>query len=457
MQKILNLPAKMRQSGWYKRIQSAPLVQTVHRMGTFAGRNAFLVCWCLVLLYRLALDVIYVQGIAPLFGYMGFTSNLMLVPYLISWAAMLAFAPFVAAMNGKKTPSDLLLCCINYIYFIPMTSYFGCKGAVSAAFFAIGLVFWVVLLAYQRWIPRVALKPLAQWHSQRWMTISTVAACLFVMYVSGRYTGFRLTFNFLDVYGIRTEAAGYAMSGIESYLLGLMPILLALMLLYWLGEKRYLVALGICVVYLFLFSISAHKSTFFFLLIALACHFLYRPWMYRWLPGWLTAGVAAAILERKIIGSFHLLSLFFRRVMYVPVSLSELYFRYFQENPLNLYREGIMGKFSFNPIYSTSIVRVIGEFGGNPQTNANNGLLGDLFANLPVVLGLLLLPLILVICLRLLDAAARHVPEKLAIPLCVYFAVSLSNSVWSTVMLTHGFLAACVLLYLFPGKEAHRL
>jgi hypothetical protein len=213
----------------------------------------------------------------------------------------------------------------------------------------------------------------------------------------------------------------------------------------------------ICVVYLFLFSIAANKSIFFLLLLVLACHFLYRHWMYRWLPGLLTLGAAIAILEKKLIGSFNILSLFFRRMMYVPVNLSDKYFQYFQQNPQDLYREGLMSKFSFDPVYSTSIARIIGEFEGNPQTNANNGLLGDLFANLPTTMELILLPLILVICSRLLDASAKYAQEKLIIPICIYFAISFSNSVWSTVLLTHGFLAACILLYLFPEKEVHHL
>jgi hypothetical protein len=234
MQKILKLPVRLRQSDWYKRIRSAPSVQRLCRIGAFADRHAFLVRWCLILLYRLTLDVIYVQGIAPLFGYTGFTSTLLLVPYCVSWVAMLVFAPFVAALNGKQSPSDMMFSCINYVYFIPLTSYFGCKGNVPGAFFVIGLIYWTILLAYQRWIPQVSFKPLEQHHSRRWMSIITVGACLFIMYVSGRYTGFRLTLNFLDVYTIRAEATGYSLSSIGSYFLGLMPIPMTIALLYWL-------------------------------------------------------------------------------------------------------------------------------------------------------------------------------------------------------------------------------
>ena len=53
-------------------------------------------------------------------------------------------------------------------------------------------------------------------------------------------------------------------------------------------------------------------------------------------------------------------------------------------------------------------------------SSANNGLVGDMYANLPVVLGVFLMPLILVILFRLLDAAARDIPKR-SISGCVCF------------------------------------
>lgn len=78
-----------------------------------------------------------------------------------------------------------------------------------------------------------------------------------------------------------------------------------------------------------------------------------------------------------------------------------------------------MGKLSYDPVYSIKIPKVIGEYMGT-GSSANNGLVGDMYANLPVVLGVFLMPLILVILFRLLDAAARDIPQKIYIGLCVF-------------------------------------
>ena len=80
-----------------------------------------------------------------------------------------------------------------------------------------------------------------------------------------------------------------------------------------------------------------------------------------------------------------------------------------------------------------------------------------MFSNFPALLGVVLLPLILVVCFRLLDATCHKLPEKLTAATCVYFAIGFSNGSWSTILLTGGFLIACLLFYFFPKEERIQL
>lgn len=446
VQKFLEGPAVQ------KLRQSAP-VRIVGRGIAVCQAHPFPTAMLLLLLYRLALDLLYLTTLSPLFEYTGYTTELMPLPYLTSWAALLVFVPFVAGLIGRTGASSLLVTFINYFYFIPITSYFGCKGTVEIWFFIITLVYWALLLFWQYRIPVLYLKPLSKRQVKVVMVILTVVSCLLVFLISGKYTGFRFTLNFLDVYGIREEATSYRMPAVVSYLLSMMPIILTTLFLFWLRQKRYVPAVILGVTYIFLFSISAHKSVFFFFFLAILCFFFLRRWMLNWAPGLLAVLAGTAMLEYRGIGTFYLMSLFFRRMMYVPGSISERYLKFFSENPINFFRNGIMGKFHFKSIYSTGIARLLGEFCGNPDTNANNGLLGDMFANLPILLGLLLMPLLLILCFRLMDLATEKVPLKYLVPFCVFFASAFMNGSWGTVLLTHGFLVACLLLYIFPREE----
>lgn len=438
-------------SGFQKIPQMTPFRQ-LKKVAELCGANPFPAQVILIVIYRLALDVLYLTEISPYYAYAGFTSELFFPQYAVSVLSVIVFAPFVALLNEIHSPSAILVTFLNYLYFIPLTSYCGCKGT-NIRFFLIALVYWGMLLFLQFHIPVLHLKSLPPKNIRFIMMLLTLFSSAFVLFISGRYAGFRFTLDFFHEYDIRTEASTYQMPAIFSYLMSIMPIILAVLLSYWLLNKKYIIAGLLSVVYIFLFSIAAHKTVFFFLFLVLASFLFYRDWMLRWLSGFLTILSGAAILEEKIIGSFHIMSLFFRRMMYVPVWLAEMYSDFFSQNPLNLFRNGIMGKLSFENIYSAPIPFVVGGHLDRAEYSANTGMLGDLFANLPVLLGLILMPLILILCFRLLDMAAHSLDTKILLPFGVYFASSFMNGSWSTTLLSNGFLVACLMLYFYPKEE----
>lgn len=437
----------------YQKWMASPLRRGLVRGQAFCQRNWFPLQILLIAAYRLSLDLLYSRVISPRYAYSGFFMNFHPLTYACTLLALLAFSPFIARLQEEGTPSANVVTVLNYLYFIPLTSYCGCCWQ-DMAFFLAALAYWTVLLLLQFHIPVLVLKPPGGKSAKLVFLLFTVLCVLLVMGVSGRYTGFRFTLSLWNVYDLRNEANTYSLPGMVSYALSMTGNVLAILLIYWLQRRRYLICAVLTVIFLFLFSIAGHKSLLFFLLIVLGCYFLFRPWMRRWLPVLAAPAVLLAVLEHRLARSMFLAGVIFRRTMYVPVKLSADYMAYFRDNPVTFFRNGILRRFlPFPDIYSTNIVYVIGAVNGDPDTAANCGLLGDLFTNLPFLLGLALMPLILVICFRLLDATARSLPEKLVISSCVYFAMSFSNTSWSTVLLSHGFLITCLLLYIFPKEE----
>ena len=428
------------------------------RLGAFAGlcrENPFPVQCALLLLYRAVLDFMYLTQLSPIYAYSGFTTDLGPAAYGLSWLMLLAFLPLVAGIQGQEDrPSSVLVTLINLLYFVPMTSYVGCKGS-PLWFMASMAVYWLVLLLLQLRLPSFTLKRLPLHHGKLLFVLLTVGAVVLVMGVSGAYTGFRLKLDISNVYSVRAEAAAYDIPTVLSYALSWMTIVLSVLILYWLRAKKYWMVACLIVVYFFYYSIGAHKSIFLFLFLLLACYFLYRSWMYRWAAGFLSLGVAACWLMRAVGGFLMPMSMFVRRLMYVPVQLSETYALYFTQHPLNLLRDGILGKLGFDPVYSDRISKMIGEF-MDTSASANNGMLGDMYANLPAILGVLVFPLILVLLFRLMDLSSFMLPRRIFIAFCIFFAITFINSSWSTVLLSHGFLLACVLLYLFPTQQGGR-
>ncbi len=414
--------------------------------------NPFPIQIALLLLYRLSLDILYIQLISPKFAYLGFITDIDPYKFFFSWLIILMLSPLVADLLSKRTPSSILMSGLNLTYFVPLTSYCGCTGT-AMFFLLVATAYWVLLLLFQRKIPVVQMRPVVQKHSKLIFELITIVATVVILYVSARYTGFRVVFDLTNVYGIRAESETYSMPSFLSYILSMMTMTLSIMILYWLKEKKYIVVLWLILIYLFYFSIAAVKSVFLVLFLVLGAYFFYRHWMIRWLPGTLTLFAWIALFEEKIFGNIYLMDYFFRRCLYVPTRISEYCFLFFSENPLNLFRHGIMSKLSFEQVYSTGIALLIGEYLGKPGMSANNGLLGDMWSNLPVYTGVVLMPLILVLCFRLLDFVSAKLETKYTVAFSAYYAYCFTNASWSVTLLTHGYLIACLWLLVFPREE----
>ena len=158
-----------------------------------------------------------------------------------------------------------------------------------------------------------------------------------------------------------------------------------------------------------------------------------------------------ALIESSL-GNGLIVNLLFRRQGMVLAKLSEYYYKYFLHHPLDLFRNGIMGKLGFTSPYTQPISYVIGNNYETQLINCNNGLLADVWTNLGF-LGLIIMPIILVICFRMFDLVSSQIDSRLIVSLSIYYAVAFSNSAWSTVLLTHGFIIMCFMLLIFPHER----
>lgn len=437
---------------WRTDITHSALGKQVDKSIQFYKCHMFIVQCILIIAYRICLDITYLKSVSPSYAYSGFTTGIIPILYLLSWLVVMVCMPLsIRIFQQEDCPSSIMVSVLNFLYFIPMTSLLGCRGS-DVQFMVIVFLYWLFLLGYQFFIPTITLNKLSNTHSDQIFRILTIFSVILVMGISGYYTGFRLHFNIIDVYGVRSEAATYDIPQILNYCLSMMTITLSILIIYWIRQRKWIVVFLLLVVYMFYFSIGAHKSTIFMLMLILICYFLFRKGIYRIVPILMSALVLGCFLIHKITGWVIPMSLFVRRTMYVPVLLSQTYYEFFLQYPLNLFRNGILEKFGFDPLYSDQVVRIIGEFNAS-GANANNGLIGDMCANLPWGIGLIIMPLIIVLCFRLFDMTAKELPKKYSIAFLVFFANVFCNSSWSTVLLTHGFLLTCILFYIFPAEK----
>ena len=169
------------------------------------------------------------------------------------------------------------------------------------------------------------------------------------------------------------------------------------------------------------------------------------------LPGGIGLAILAMI-EKRLFSHVYIVDYFFRRMGYVLAQLSEKYYRYFKNNPTDIFRRTFLGKLGFESPYGLSLPYVIGNNYYSQTIGCNNGMLADVWANLGII-GILVMPFILIVCFRLLDLATDGLSGRYVIGMAVYVAVLFLNSTWSTVLLTHGFLIICMVYFIFPREK----
>ncbi len=400
------------------------------------------------LIYKVLVDLIY-------FIYLGKTSGygvkISMINILSGYISVLLFSYFIIEYCRDLTPSSLILIGINMIYFIPITTY--CSlGLGSSSFMFFAIIFWGVLSFLQIYVPKISLNYSGISSINRAFYVLFILMSLFTIYVSYKYTGFRIITNLLDVYEARAEAATYNMSPWMIYVQHFSSIVIPVLILIAFKMKRYLIVIVGSFLLLLNFSFAGHKSILFMgIMIIIGYIFWRKDMVYIIMPGGIVIGILG-LLEYIVFNHAYIISYFFRRQGFVLAQLSDQYYRYFKHNPTDIFRGTILGKLGFESPYNLPIARIIGNNYETQAINCNNGMLADVWAHLGII-GLIIMPIIFVVCFRLFDFVSYKIDSRCFIGLAIYYAVMFCNTTWSTVLLTHGFLIMCILFFLFPRES----
>lgn len=423
-------------------------------------RLARLLFFAIVLImYRLALDWSYRNVVYRLYAYMGFDSNQTFFSMFVSWTTMLLSALFawLTFDNAEEKLSHILLFLLYLMSFVPFTSMVG-FGVISTEHLICNCVFWLLLFC-------LTLCPLAK--PKRFLFLRSERAILgeteiellailliaVVLYISGRYTHFRLNFSLSNVYDLRAEASAFQLPTILSYLYAWSQTVNAVLISYFLVKRRYGWAALCVTVQLLNFGIDGSKSVLFLTVAAVIAGLLPALRM-RNINSWLLMGITAVIIGcimlYSLFSSLYPISLLVRRTLFLPVEIGRKYFDFFTTHTPDYYRQSFLRLFGAQSPYET-LPRMIAHVYYNTESHMNNGLLSDAIANLGYV-GVLVGPFLYAIVFRALDFVSERVDPRIHITAAVYSAVTMINSFLFTILMTHGLLVTMLLLLLI-GQE----
>jgi len=405
-----------------------------------------------VVAYRLLVDLGYRTVVAPSFNYQGFRDTPTVQGVSFSWLFLLALLPLIVRVMRTETLSGQITTLLILISLIPTTTLVAFDPRYPAAYVALMFAYWLIFLLTVAFLPSITPFRRPVRSELPHLAVLTVLSAT-ILFISWRYTGFRLHFGLFDVYDLRAEAREFEVATIVGYLAtfadNILPILLAL----YLRRRRYLLAAGVSIVILFNYGISATKQVLFLLVFAIASVAVDEPArLNRRMLVLLSLVIGLCIAESEIVGTRFLGTLSLYRVFILPAHLHWVYYDFFQQNEL-LYLTQSALRFFFESPYRENIQFVLGDyFIGQFSARANNGLFSDGYMNFGAV-SVLFYPVLSVALLKVIEGAARDLPSGVQFMLAVSLSFVYIGLPLPTAILSAGVGILVILLPTLPRRS----
>lgn len=359
-----------------------------------------------VVIYRIVLDLIYQRVVGPSYAYQGFPEQASTFRLLISWAFLIALIPLIVRVMKSETLSAQLAALLGLLSLVPTTTLIAYDALYHGAYVVLMFGYWAVFLLASLLIPPI--RPFrAPLRSEIPHLIVVAITSATILYVSWKFTGFRLHFGLFDVYDLRAEAREYPVATVLGYFAAIGDNVLPVLLAYYLRRRWFLLSAAVGLVILVNFGIAATKQVLFLLILAVASISFGESGRFQSkMMVALTLVAVGCLVEFLLLGTIFLTELSAYRLMFLPAHLHWIHYEFFQSNEfLHLTQSAL--KFLFESPYPQNVQFLLGDyFIGDIEARANNGLFSDGYMNFGAV-GAFIYPVLVVFLLKLLEGAAE--------------------------------------------------
>ena len=233
--------------------------------------NTFVVI-CLIILYRILLDYIYINYTYPFWEYVGFENNKTLHSLIISWIILslltLTILPYFKSNDEFYPDIMILFFLMRVVPFTTLIRFVNTPDRLNCLF----LIYFFLTFFLTKNIKIKEKIVTRSSSSDHIMYMAFIFFSLLIIFISGYYTHFRLHFSFADVYDLRYEAREFDMPLIIKYLWAPATNILPLLFVYFLKKKKHTICYIIVFIIILNFSINGLKSTIFKLFICCNCN-----------------------------------------------------------------------------------------------------------------------------------------------------------------------------------------
>jgi len=399
-----------------------------------------------IIIYKFLSDYVYNNIISVLFSYQNFENNPTPRSMLISWLMVLILSPLIIKTNFQEKVSSSIIKILILASFIPTCTMIGFNSSYETEYIILMFIYWVIFLTSNLYIPKITFGEKDFSKNSYLFGIIVIILSLTVIIISWRYTGFRMQFDLIQVYDVRTEARGYQIPTIIGYLATFSDNILPIALVYFLYKKKRMIAMFIAFVIFLNFGITATKQIIFLLFLSLIGFYFIRNLKFTNKFIWIFIGVLSAGALEFIYFKTYVISLLSTyRVLFIPAKLHYVFYTFFSTHELDYFRQSFLKYFIESP-YKENIGFLMGyEDIGDITARANNGLFTDAYYNFGSI-GVIIFPIILVVILKILDGSVIGLNQRFLFIIIISTSFVLIGLPFSTALFSAGLIPLIVFL-----------
>lgn len=434
------------------------ILSILQPLSAFASAHHTALIWCLGIVYKFALDAMYVWAASPLYSYAGLTFSPSFFKYVV--ASAMYFILF-ALLPKRENDIACFLMHLQLAYTVaPMLSFYAFSGASSRYMLMVFLA--VAIQACIVFAPAAERKPIHITGIKNYVTVALGVLGIFVLVVPVLYNGFAgiKAFDFRYIYEMRANAV-YP-PGFGYLQIWLTRAILPFALLTCLMKKRYVPAALCVAAQIIAYMESGTKFELFILVPILAIWLLSRTGhllklMYLGMTCICVLVLLSYQLDHVSGAAFGLNVSFIIgvRAIFHPADNKFNFYQYFSQHPKIHFSEGLLGKvFSLTDLYAGSVGQVsyAAEGGEFLAANMNTGYLGDSYAQMGLI-GILSMAFLLALIVRALRTYNTPAAYPLLVSLFSIYFIILNDIALLTVLFTNGMLVAFLLVFIYLGKQ----
>lgn len=387
---------------------------------------------------------------------MGFYQNFSLTKYLLSFLATIV-SIFFFYNKLSFSPSNLVLCFIYFILFLPSATLFAFDTITGEFYIRWLSIFFFIFLIFSFPLKIIFSNKNFKFSINRIpiFLLYFILLSIFVIYLL--IFGSDINFNLLslateEIYAKRSDVASTKQNlGIFNYVLSniqtiILPLLLALAII----RKDILFLLSVILLYIFIFLVTSYKSIIFapFLIIASFLTIFNKKdgkkfavnFAFYFLLFMVASFVIDFFLDFKAI-NFILV----RRIVFLPTLLSSFYFDFFQSSGFTNFTDlPLMNYFTHNSFDYKTPQMIGGYYFNRPDMNANANFIADAYSKFGILSVLLYSLILRVICL-IMDCFAYEKSSFILFAIFIIPIFSITNSSLTASLLTHGLFLSILL------------